>query len=784
MGKSGATRRRGMVGIVVATGLWGALALSVLAAPAPAACAPALSSCAVVGQPQPQGHGVFRFPQAIGFSPGGRQVFVGDQHSSVIQKFSISPQASGPDLATWEFDIGGHADRRQNGRLGVVGGVATDRSGHVYVLDSENDRVQVFSSESGAWLGAFGQNGAGEGQFDLGKSTGAGGITVWQSPSTTDPNPNPVRLFVADQRNDRIQRFTLDPKTGLPDPLAGTGTTDDGKVIPRPDADWLLGTFGDCHATNDCAASAHDFHLNYPQGVAVNPADWTKTGAGRVYIADDRNHRVLIWRDGGDGAPPTYAGQIGTYGTAQGEFRYPYDVGVDWHTPNYLYVADNNNHRIQQFDADSYGFSRMWGGFGRDDGKFEYPRALAALDENPAGGVYVADTASDRVQGFDVGGHKTVEPFGIAGRGPGYMTRPWGAAVDSRGDIYIADTFDDRIQKLSADGTYLAQWGYISAKSGFAAPGSGDGQFENPRGVAYDSARDHVWVADASNHRVQEFTTDGQWLATHTGFQFPYGVAVDPSGDVYVTDTGGDRIRRWDGASWTTVGTDPGFVSPRGVASAGDGVLYVADLGGGVWRYGAGGWSSVAGAPARPGGVWVDRVRRLLYVSDQDADRIMRLDLAKSGATWESWGDNGTDVGDLIEPAGLTTDADGALLVADAYNNRIQRWAFPVAAPASLSMAATPTEATAVAGRTPASYAISFTSSNFEGSIDLAVSGCPRRVSCSFSPDPVDYTGTETSTLTAKAAKNAGSGAFDLTISAAAPGVSVAPITVRLNVTK
>jgi len=775
---------------VVSGAVAAALVLVVGVPAAAAGCAPSIGSCAVLGQPEPQGHGVFRFPQAIGFSPGGTQVFVGDQYSSVVQKFSIASQASGPDLATWRFDLGGYADSRQAGRLGVVGGVATDRSGHLFVLDSENDRVQVYDSANGTWLGAFGQYGGGEGQFDLGENTGAGGIAVWQTPSSVPNNGNPVHVFVADQRHHRIQRFTVAASSGLPAPLAGTSTTDAGKVVPQPDADWVVGSFGDCHATGDCTSAAHNFHLNYPQGVSVNPADWTAGDGGRIYIADDDNHRVLVWRDGPTG--PQYAGQVGRYGTGQSQFRFPYDVGVDWHTPNHLYVADNNNHRLQQFDAGTYAFLRMWGRFGFEHGNFEYPRGVAALDENPTGGVYVADSANNRVQGFEVAGGKSVEPFGIAGRGPGYVSRPWGAAVDARGDVYVADSFADRIQKLSADGTYLGQWGYISPTSGFAAPGSGDGEFEYPRGVAHDQARDRVWVADTSTHRVQEFAPDGTWLATYTWFSSPYGIAADPSGAIYVADTSNDRVRRWDGSTWTTLGANPGFASPRGVAAAGGGVVYVADLGGGVWRFSGAGWSKVDGAPTQPGGVWVDRARSLLYVTDRDADRVMRLDLATSGSSWESWGANGTALGDLIQPAGLTTDAAGVLLVADAYNNRIQRWTVPLptasdggATSATLSMSANATEATALAGGTAATYAISFTGSGFTGSIDLAVTGCPRQVTCSLGPDPVTYTGTDTSTLTATAGRNATAATkMELTITASATGVTVAPIKVLLNVTK
>src|SRR3954471_22851959 len=95
----------------------------------------------ILGESPATGGGVLRFPQAIAYSAGGSAVFVGDQLSGVVQRF-------GRDGA-WELDVGAYADAAQPGRLGVVGGLATDRSGHLFVLDSQNDRVQVFSAASG-----------------------------------------------------------------------------------------------------------------------------------------------------------------------------------------------------------------------------------------------------------------------------------------------------------------------------------------------------------------------------------------------------------------------------------------------------------------------------------------------------------------------------------------------------------------------------------------------------------------------------------------------------------
>ena len=114
--------------------------------------------------------------------------------------------------------------------------------------------------------------------------------------------------------------------------------------------------------------------------------------------------------------------------------------------------------------------------------------------------------------------------------------------MDGSGNVYVADTYNHRIQKFTADGTYLTQWG---------SGGSGDGQFQWPRGIAVDGSG-HVYVADTYNNRVQKFTSEGtfltKWGSYGTGdgqFCHHEGIAVDGSGNVYVADMYNHRIQRF-----------------------------------------------------------------------------------------------------------------------------------------------------------------------------------------------------------------------------------------------
>ena len=606
---------------------------------------------APLGETPATGQGVFRFPQALAYAPGGSGVFVGDQFSGVVQRFARD--------GTWEADLGWYADDRELGRLGVLGGLATDRDGHLYVLDSENDRVQVFDADSGAWLAAWGTRGTAPGEFRLGRNTGAGGIAVEQPAAGA-----PVVVYIADQNNHRIQAFALDQSASSGENVLppGARNPEQSDVVPVPEPARSWGRFGSCAATG-CGADADREVLDHPQGVAVDPR------TGNVFVADDRNHRVVEYRPDG-----TYLRQVGSYGYGAGQFRFPYDVGIDAREPRQLYVADNNNHRVQAFDVATLAFVTTWGVFGSQPGNFEYPRALAAVADDPAGGVAVADTANNRTQVFAPDGHLLAQ-WGIAGRGPGYVTRPRGVAIDATGRVHVADTLANRVERLAADGAYLGQTGYISPRSGFAAPASGDGQFNLPHGIAADRARDRIWVADTHNDRVQELSSDGTWIATHVGLGFrqPRAIAVAPDGAVLVADSGNDRIQRHDpnAGTWSVVDTDTPLNNPAGVAGGADGAVYVAEPNADrVLRITGGRTQPLPGSWNGPSGLALHESE--LYVADTNASRVLRQDVATGGR--EILGTEGRDIGRFVAPAGVAVDESGSVLVvADTGNDRLQR---------------------------------------------------------------------------------------------------------------
>jgi len=171
--------------------------------------------------------------------------------------------------------------------------------------------------------------------------------------------------------------------------------------------------------------------------------------------------------------------------------------------------------------------------------------------------------------------------WGTLGSGNGQFNDPAGVAVDGAGFVYVADTGNNRVQKFTTGGVYVSQWG---------GAGSGNGQFSGPFGITV--AGGIVYVVDTGNTRVQYFTTAGayvgQWGTSGSGngqFTQPLCVAVDGTGDVYVTDYNLNRVQKFTSTGsyilqWGSTGTGPGqYNGCAGICADGWGNLYVTDSG-------------------------------------------------------------------------------------------------------------------------------------------------------------------------------------------------------------
>ena len=282
-------------------------------------------------------------------------------------------------------------------------------------------------------------------------------------------------------------------------------------------------------------------------------------------------------------------------------------------------------------------------------------------------------------------------PIGTTGTGTGQMERPFGVAVDKSGNVWIADRENNCVQEYSPTGTLIRQFG-----SKYGAPGSGNGQFSDPRGIAI-SPSGNVWVTDLGNKRVQEFNEKGEFIraVTYAGgllgagkMTEPYAVATGPEEILWVTDIGSHRVYQFkeNGTfvqAISSVGPllqEVSLTSPVGIATDRFGDAYVSEnstnqiieidpSGKYVNKFGSTGtgqvqFKSVNGLAIAASGN--------IFAADGENNRIEEL--KPDGTFLREFASLGSESKQLKEPRGLATGPENSLYVADAGNHRIAKW--------------------------------------------------------------------------------------------------------------
>jgi DNA-binding beta-propeller fold protein YncE len=244
-------------------------------------------------------------------------------------------------------------------------------------------------------------------------------------------------------------------------------------------------------------------------------------------------------------SPPSFVVEWGSSGTESGQLGFPRGIAVD--VAGNVYVADESNDRVVKFSGSGI-FLGQWGTTGTGDGEFTAPADVAV---GPNGHVFVLEGGGNRVQEFEDNG-AFIRRWDIPAN-PGLQADPRALGIDGNGNIFVScgTSFSpNRIVKFTGLGVFVTEWG---------SAGSGDGQFNNPRGIAFDAAN-NVYVADSWNHRVQKFSNTGSFLGKwgsngiqNGQFDFPEDVAISSTGVVCVVDvfriqafdTGGTHLVTW-----------------------------------------------------------------------------------------------------------------------------------------------------------------------------------------------------------------------------------------------
>jgi sugar lactone lactonase YvrE len=552
--------------------------------------------------------------------------------------------------------------------LAFTQGVVLDSAGNLYIADTLDHRIRKIAAGSGIITTVAG-NGSEGFSGDGGAATAA--KLAYPLGVTLDSAGN---LYIADGNNFRIRK--VGAGSGIITTVAGNGS----------------GTFSGDGGAGTLAG------LAVPQGVAVD-------AEGNLYIAGDARIRKVA---AGSGIITTVAGNgsqgfSGDGGAATAaEFISPYGIALD--SAENLYIADIFTNRIRRIAAGN-GLITTVAGTGpvgyysgglSGDGDAATAAGLStpyglALDS--AGNLYIADIGNYRIRKVAAGSGIITTIAGIGSQGfsgdggaatAAPLSVPHGVALDLAGDLYLTDT--NRVRKVTAGSgiiTTVAGNGGPDGFGGFTDTGgfSGDGGaataagLNYPRGVAMDSAG-NLFIADTQNHRIRKVAAGSGIIttvagsgpigfgsgglggdggaATAAGLNQPHGVALDSVGNLYIADSGNNRIRK---------------------VTAGSGIITTVAGGGS----GGDGSAATGAGLSFPSGVAVDPIGNL-YIADFLNHRIRKVGagsgiittVAGNGSQGFSGDSGAATAAGLNYPFGIALDSAGTLYIADSNSSRVR----------------------------------------------------------------------------------------------------------------
>ncbi len=450
-------------------------------------------------------------PGAVALDAAG-DLCIADTYNSVVRKLAANgtvTTVAGGSTSGYSGD-GGPATAAQ---LHWPSGVALDAAGNLYIADSLNNAIRKVAA-NGIITTVAGGGAAYPG--DGGPATAA--QLDWPRTVAVDASGN---LYIADGNDHAVRKVVAN---GIISTVAGNGSD---------------GYSGD-------GGPATGAQLSYANGSVVD-------AAGNLYIADGGNN--VIRRVAVDGTITTVAGN-GTYGysgdggpATMAQLDWPQSVALD--ASGNLYVADTANAVVRKVAANTGMITTVAGngvyGYTGDGGlapqaRLNGPYGVAV---DSAGNLFVADTWNNAIRKVAANGVITTVATGTQ------LGGPQGIAVDSAGNLFIADSNNSMIRRVAVNGTTVTVAGTGSyGYSGDGGPAT-SARLSIPTGVGVDAAG-NLFIADTWNAAIRKVAANGA-VTTVAGsggsgsagdggpamsaqFTYPQGVAVDSSGNVYVTD--------------------------------------------------------------------------------------------------------------------------------------------------------------------------------------------------------------------------------------------------------
>lgn len=558
-------------------------------------------------------------------------------------------------------------------RFHWVNGMAADAAGNIYVADSGNHTIRKVSPAGVATTLA------GRAGF-WGSSDGTGAAARFRSPDDVAVD-GAGNVYVTDSANHTIRKIT---PAGVVTTIAGVvgeyGNNDGPALSARFDAPFGIAvdaagtriyvTDGDSRIRKITGGNVSTVTST---GAFTEPRHLTIGADGNVYFTMKSCQCVQKMTPAG--ATSLFAGTSGVPGSADGgpgtgTFSTP--DGLAFGADGYLYVADSGNHKIRRVDASGVISTVAGNGTnGHVDGaalsaSFSWPADVAFTT---SGALIIAEDANATLRRLEAGNVTTwvgvpgptfgaVDATGDAAR----FRRPYAIAFDAAGNLIVADGANHIIRKVTSAGVTTT----IAGSAGVPGTQNGDAlttaRFFWPAGLALDPSG-NIYVSDQNNHTIRKIDPFGN-VTTFAGmagasgstdangtsarFHYPFGLAYH-GGSLYVADWGNHKIRR------IAANGDVTTFAGSGVQGAGDGAALTAQF-------------------KNPVGIAVDATGTF-YVIGNNAVRMIAGGVVSThaGVSGVAGKNDGTGAqARFFTPQGIAVDAAGLVYVTDGLAQSIR----------------------------------------------------------------------------------------------------------------
>ena len=532
-------------------------------------------------------------PNGLAVDTSGN-VYISDSLNHAIRKVTVSTGVITTLAGTGTSSYSGDTGAATSATLSNPSGIALDKSDNIYIADTYNNVVRKVSV--GVITTVAGRNNVGDGGISI--------EAVVRKPCGLhiDSSDN---MYVADTQSCRIRQISL--ATGIISTIAGTGicgSSSDSIAATSAMLNWPQDIATDSNS-NLYIGEYYNYKIRkVSDGIITTVAGTGTSGfsgdnglatsakistvfsvvvdsSNNVYFTDTINCRIrridvstnIITTVAGSSTSGSYTGDGGMATSAT--LYYPQGIGFD-SQEKYMYISDSYNQVLRCVTLSTTIITTIAGtgstGFSGDGGPATSGLLWLAggLTLDLSDNVIITDTVNNRVRKIDtVTGIITT----IAGNGiTGYigdnvaatttsLFYPQDAAVDSSGNIYIAEMLNYRIRKLS----YFESSTSSLIIETVAGTGSGDGgvatsgMLNTPTGVKVDSSG-NMYIADSYNHKIRKVTNTGtistvagtgyanyygiSIQATSASLNYPYGIGLDSSNNIYIADRNNNVIRK------------------------------------------------------------------------------------------------------------------------------------------------------------------------------------------------------------------------------------------------